>query len=337
MNYFNYNKVISYGVPVNILIGSRGCGKSYGAKKYVINKFLKNKSEFLYLRRYDNELKSVFSRSNYFDDISNEYKDHELKAKDRKFYIDDVVFGYAKRMTEAQDIKSSNFDNVKTIIIDEYFIEKTKGRYYLKNEGMILLGIFDSIIRNRSDVTIFILGNSTEDLEYSPLFSFFNLSLPFGKDIKLFKENTILVNYINNSDFQKQRENTLIGKLAKGTKYEDYAIHNKIINRNKDFLEHKSGTAKFVFALKYNNSIFGVWCDYLLGKMYVSQDYIKNTPYIFSLTLQDHTPNTMMYNAIKNYNFFKTFITNFKLGNVYFENQKLKHDVYEILKELHNI
>ena len=69
--------------------------------------------------------------------------------------------GYAKRMTEAQDLKSSGYSNVKTIIIDEYPIEKGK-RYYLPSEGMLLMGIFDSIIRNRSDVKIFILGNAVE-------------------------------------------------------------------------------------------------------------------------------------------------------------------------------
>ena len=34
-------------------------------------------------------------------------------------------------------------------------------------------------------------------------------------DIKLFKDNTILVQYMNNQDFRKDREETLIGKLAK--------------------------------------------------------------------------------------------------------------------------
>ena len=43
------------------------------------------------------------------------------------------AFGYAKRMTEAQDLKSSTYENIKTIIIDEYYIEKNK-RYYLPNE-----------------------------------------------------------------------------------------------------------------------------------------------------------------------------------------------------------
>lgn len=112
-------------------------------------------------------------------------------------------------MTEAQDLKSSVYQNVKTIIFDEYPIEKNK-RYYLPNEGMVLMSIFDSIIRNRNDVKIFILGNAVEGIEYSPLFNFFDLYLPYGKDIKLFKDNLILVQYMNNEEFRKQRENTLI-------------------------------------------------------------------------------------------------------------------------------
>ena len=50
------------------------------------------------------------------------------------------------------------------------------------------------------------------------------------------------------------------------------------------------------------------------------------------MTLKDHKPNTLMFNALKRYNFWKSFVENFKLGNVYFENQKIKHNVYELIK-----
>ena len=145
MHYYDYHRILSYNCPVNVLIGERGCGKSYGAKKFVIEQFIKKHSQFLYLRRYDNELKEIFektkSQKNFFDDIKNEFQEHTLEAKNRKFYCDGEVFGFAKRMTEAQDLKSSVYQNVKIIIIDEYPIEKNK-RYYLPNEGMILMRYF---------------------------------------------------------------------------------------------------------------------------------------------------------------------------------------------------
>ena len=138
MHYYNYDKILSYNCPVNVLIGERGVGKTYGAKNFIISDYLKRKNEFLYLRRYENELKEVFQKDktnklDFFDDIKEKYLDHTLEAKNRKFYIDNYAFGIAKRMTAAQDLKSTTHNNIKTILIDEYFIEKNK-RYYLPNE-----------------------------------------------------------------------------------------------------------------------------------------------------------------------------------------------------------
>lgn len=256
MHYYDYSRILSYNAPVNILIGERGVGKSFGAKDYVISQNIKKDSQFIYLRRYENELKEIFdNKKDYFDDIKYKYPNYNLHASNKKFFINDFVFGTAKRMTGAQDLKSSTHEKVKTIIIDEYFIEKNR-RYYLPNEGMILLSIFDSIIRNRDDVKIFILGNAVEGIEYSPLFTFFDLSMPYGNDIKLFKENTILVQYMKNEEFRKERENTLIGKLSKGTAYQDYAFNNKILDKNNDFIEKKKGTAKFSFAFVFEEIIY---------------------------------------------------------------------------------
>ena len=340
MHYYTLDKVISYNVPVNIIITERGYGKSFSVKDYVINRYLKHKESFIYIRRYENELKSVFehgssgNQKDFFDDLKDKFPDHILQAKNKKFYCDNEVFGYAKRMTEAQDLKSSSYQNITTIIIDEYPIEKGK-RYYLPNEGMILLGMFDSIIRNKeaSEVKIFILGNAVEGLEYSPLFLFFNLQLPYGKkDIKLFKDNTILLQYATNSEFRKEREQTLIGKLAKGTPYEQYAMQNKILDKNNTFIEKKKGTATFSFAFIYHNVYYGVWSDFKEGKIYVSSDYDKSSPYIYAVTLEDHKPNTLLISSARKYSQWKFITENFKIGNVYFENQKIKKYATDVIK-----
>ena len=80
MHYYNYNRILSYNAPVNILIGERGCGKSYGAKNYVIKQFLKNHSQFVYLRRYENELKAVFEKdkNKFFKNSLNELLPQKL-------------------------------------------------------------------------------------------------------------------------------------------------------------------------------------------------------------------------------------------------------------------
>lgn len=134
--YYNYDKILSYNAMLNFLVGERGVGKTFGAKKFVISQFLKNNKEFAYIRRYDNELKKALPKNpDFFQDITNSkiFDGHSLQCKNKKFYCDDKCFGYAMRLTEAQDLKGSTYTNVSTIIFDEFIIEKSR-RYYLPNE-----------------------------------------------------------------------------------------------------------------------------------------------------------------------------------------------------------
>lgn len=84
MHYYDYNRVLSYNCPVNVLIGERGVGKSYGAKQYVINQYKKKKAGFLYLRRYDNELKTALEKDNsgkdFFTDIRRRFSRHYTRS-----------------------------------------------------------------------------------------------------------------------------------------------------------------------------------------------------------------------------------------------------------------
>lgn len=100
MHFYSLDKVISYNIPVNIIITERGYGKSFSVKEYVINKYLKKKESFIYIRRYENELKSIFEHGSienpkdFFDDLKSKFPNHKLEAKNKKFYIDDQVFRF---------------------------------------------------------------------------------------------------------------------------------------------------------------------------------------------------------------------------------------------------
>lgn len=58
--YYNYNKILSYNAFINFLIGERGVGKTYGASKMVVNKFIKKNEQFAYIRRYKSDLKERY-------------------------------------------------------------------------------------------------------------------------------------------------------------------------------------------------------------------------------------------------------------------------------------
>lgn len=325
--YYNYNKVISYNALLNILIGSRGVGKTFGASELVVKDFIKNGNEFVYLRRYKTELSK--SMSKFFKALiqENKFPDDKLDVKGNTFYINDNVAGYGVTLSTAQQLKSSNFPKVKTIIFDEFLIESGQG-HYLKNEVDIFLGLIETISRMRN-VRVFMLANAVT--EANPYFLYFDLTLPYNNDIRTFKDGLILLQYMNNPEYIEAKKKTRFGKLVSGTDYEDYAINNNFVDNNSMFIEHKSGNSKFSFSFIYKDNRYGVWIDYNNSKIYVSNDFIENG-FVFATTTDDHKPNTLLYSIAKNYNCWNVFIKNYKLGNVYFENNKIKNLCKDIIK-----
>lgn len=185
------------------------CGKTYGATKFVVNQFLKKGEQFAYIRRYKPELKKAVP--NFFDAVnSNNEFNHHLCTKGDKFYCDGEICGHAMTLATAQDLKSTNFSKVKTIIFDEFIIEDGQKKYYLKNEVFVFLNLIETISRLR-DVRIFMLANSASST--NPYFLYFDLELPYNNDIKTFKDGTILLQYMKNEEYRETKRQTRFRKI----------------------------------------------------------------------------------------------------------------------------
>lgn len=327
--FYNYDRVISYNAFLNFLIGERGVGKTFGASEFVTRQFIKKGHEFVYIRRYKTDLEK--GKKKFYKALIEEekFKDHTLEVKGNEFKVDDKTSGYAMTLSTAHQFKSTNFPKVKYIIFDEFLIEDGQG-HYLKNEVNIFLGLIETVARMR-DVVVLCLGNATNDI--NPYFLFFDITKPHNTDIKLYKDGLILVQYMDNEAYRKAKKETKFGKLVADTDYEDYAINNNFNRDNNDFIEHKSGNSKFIFSFINKGKRLGVWIDYNNGKMYVSNDFLENG-LVFATTTDDHSPNTIFYSLAKKYNCWNTFIHEFKIGNVYFENIKLKNISKDIIKNI---
>ena len=86
--YWDINRCLSYNCLFNFIVGARGVGKTYGAKRFVIKKFLQNQEQFVYVRRYKDELKKM---KRFFDDIEREFPTTEFKVSPPNFIITDEV------------------------------------------------------------------------------------------------------------------------------------------------------------------------------------------------------------------------------------------------------
>ena len=331
--YLDFNKPLTYNAFLTFIITERGLGKSYGAKKFVAKRFIKKGKQFVYLRRYKTELKKAMNNNGFFKQIENdeELKDYKFSNTKDTMSIDGQICGYAIPLSVANILKSSTYDNVDTIIFDEFLLDK--GNYhYLQNEVEQLLDVIETVARLRNIRVIF-LGNAISIT--NPYFEFFNITLPYNSEVKICKKDNkgnplIVVYYARNQKYRDVKKATRFGQLISDTEYGKYAIDNNFLRDSKYFIRKKTKLAKFYFTLKLCGKNLGIWCDYKEGLMFVSNDYDPKCPIIFSINYEDHDERTLLVRA-RTSPWFKSIIEHYRLASLCFENQQIKNNVMSVL------
>ena len=345
--FWNPRQTLTHNRLFNLILGNRGGGKSFGAKEWAIDNFLKNKEQFGYIRRYKDDLKEPMIQ--FFEDIMYKYPDYEFKVDSKYFYIrlktedkkakwtKDDIAGYGFVLSTANNKKSIAYPNVTTLIFDEFLLEKGLQRY-LNNEPLALLNLYETVARpgtNHPRVILLMLANSISIT--NPYFLYWDLKMPTKKDKNdkwIWKHPTrpILVEEVKNEKFIEKKKQTEFGQLIKDTTYSDFSIENKFLLDDETFVEKKSDKARYYFTFVYKEHTLGVWADFIEGKMYVSKSIDPSYPIIYSITMKDHKPNTMFLKNRRQAGHFKLFIENYQLGNVRFETINIKNICYEVIK-----
>lgn len=345
--FWSAKKTLTHNTLINVIVGNRGGGKTYGAKEWAIDNFIKNKEQFGYIRRYRDDLKEPMLR--FFDDIAGQYPDYEFKTDSKYFYIrlkphdenekwtEKDIAGFGFVLSTASNKKSISYPNVTTLIFDEFLLDKGN-QLYLSEEPIKLLNLYETVARpgtGHKRVVLFMLANALSVT--NPYFLFWGLKMPTtqdknGKYIWKHPTRPILVEDVRNEAFIDKKKNTEFGKLVSGTKYADYSIENKFLLDDDSFIEKKSNKARYFFTFVYKGKKYGVWADYSEGKMWVSEDIDPSFYLVYSLTLKDHQPNTMFFKSLNTKGYFKSFVENYKVGNVFFESINIKNITYEVLQ-----
>lgn len=318
--YWNPQKMLTYDKLFNFIIGARGVGKTYGIKTFLINRFKKYGEEFVYLRRYSTEVNEI---KTFFDDIDTE--DNLIVTPNKKFMIDDKLMGHTWVLSKAKIKKSVPMPKVKWIFFDEFLIDK--GTYhYIPDEVTNFLEMYSTIARTR-DVKVFFCSNATTEL--NPYFLYFDLRAPKDGE-EFFVKDDILVHRPNSDLYVKKVLNTRFGKLMQNTRYFDYAFKNQFLRDDSNFVELKTGNSRYLFTMMYKGEKIGVWSDYITGKIYLSYDVDPSCKLIYSMTMDDHTINTMLTKNNKS-SLIKFFIESYMNAQVRFENSKLQNLCRELL------
>lgn len=181
--YYSLSPILSKNCDYNIVFGERSNGKTYAALLYGIEQFCTNNKQFAYIRRWREDIRGKRSETLFAAHVQSGAiskasggKYNAVMTKGGKYYlanvdddgnkeINETPFCYSFALSEQEHEKSTSYPNVTTIIFDEFLTR----RYYLPDEFMLFMNLLSTIIRQRNDVKIIMLGNTVN--KYCPYFN----------------------------------------------------------------------------------------------------------------------------------------------------------------------
>ena len=339
IDHYNPHNLLSYDAHWNYILTERGKGKTYSfAKKKPIDDFLKTGEQFIYVRRYKQELKDL---PLFFSDIEDKYPDHTFHVKGRTFYCDNKVMGYAINLSTANMKKSTAYPHVTKIIFDEFILEKGF-IMYLPNEVTVFLNLYETVARTRDNVKVYFLGNSISLV--NPYFLEFKIVPNPNKrftSVKSYvndegvREHLILVEIGRDEDnFREYKRKTKLGKIIEGTDFEKTAVDNEFVHDHDSFIEKKDPESFYMYSITYKHKTYGVWGSRVTGLIYVNEQYSLGNKRNYALTTEDHRPNMILIDNYKKTNNLKRLKNAFNYGYLRFSSVGVRTEMYDVLKLL---
>lgn len=323
--YYDPNKTLSRQRLFNFVVGARGCGKTYGAKKTVIRNFLRSGKQFVYLRRYDTEMPAA-EMINFFDDVSVEFPEAEFKSYNGLFRINGDIAGWYFPLSKATMLKSIPFPNVSVIIFDEFIIEVGIYRY-LPNEVRTFLECYSTISRDR-DVPVLFLSNAITMT--NPYFLYFDLKFEKGQTTKLTK--FISVELIQNQEYTEHVQSTKFGQLIADTEYGRYNIQNQFLLDTDTFIARMPPGASYICTFLVEGRELGFYVSQADSLWYMSNKTDKTSKKRFALNASEHDTNTIL--AQRQCPHIRQMLDTYCQGNMRFTSQEVKNLCTPILRRL---
>lgn len=169
-----------------VVFGERSNGKTYSALKYCLERYFKHGEQFAYIRRFGEDVKKKNLQTLFSAHIENrllteytgggfnsiEYSGNKFtpvnwtsgpKGADIKELAKEPI-GYAFDLNAMEHHKSTSYPKVTTIVFDEFLSRQG----YLTNEFVLFMNTLSTIIRDRNNVKIFMIGNTVN--KFCPYF-----------------------------------------------------------------------------------------------------------------------------------------------------------------------
>ena len=183
MKYYSLNKINKKNATYNVIFGERSNGKTYATLKQVLENYFSDGSQFAYIRRWSvdvqpkrmNNLFNAIIEDGYLEKLSGGkftaifYRTGRFylctyNDKGKPIYNEEDIIGYAFSLSENEHNKANSYPKVTTIIFDEFLTNKI----YLPDEFILFMNTVSTIVRQRTNVKIYMLGNTVN--KFCPYF-----------------------------------------------------------------------------------------------------------------------------------------------------------------------
>ena len=171
-----------------VIYGERSNGKTYSSLDYCLDNFAGKGEQFAYIRRWGEDIRKkqlsqLFAAHSENGTISKktggnwegmDYTGNKFRLthsdEEGRILVDENVCGYAFDLNSMEHYKSISFPKITTIIFDEFLSRNG----YLPNEFILFTNVISTIVRQRNNVKIIMLGNTVN--RSCPYFSEMGLS-----------------------------------------------------------------------------------------------------------------------------------------------------------------
>lgn len=200
-SFYRLDNILSHNADYNMIYGERSNGKTTAVLEYALDDHIKSgyTNQLAIVRRWEEDFKGkngqqMFENIVHLGWVAEKTKDryNSIYYYSQRWYLcayDDMgnktnqaeePFALGFSITSEEHYKSTSYPNIKTILFDEFITRQ----YYLPEEFVKFQNLLSTIIRLRTDVKIFMCGNTIN--KFCPYFAEMGLT-----EIKKQKKGTI--------------------------------------------------------------------------------------------------------------------------------------------------
>lgn len=338
--FYDFGKVLSRNAAWNFIAGGRGIGKTYGAKKRALKRGITLGKQFIYVRRYKEELNSA--AQTFFADIQHEFPNVQFRRLGKHAqYTKDIdkeddkkkwrTIGFFVALSVSATLKSVSYPDVETIIYDEFIAEK--GRRYLPDEYDAFMNFYLTVDRYRDalkgemNVRVLFLANSVSVM--NPYFLQLEIYPDQCGEWWSSSDGFAAAHFPDSDDFKNVAMGSRLGRFIEGTEYADYAVGNQFADAHDGLIETKTVKARYQYTLDTDKGAFSVWLDTYVGEYFLQQKRPRKEN-VFVLKPDRMRDNTRL--LIKSDFRLKILRESFKRGMMLFDRPVTRNAFLETMK-----